>query len=73
MNSLVLLNIVFQVIRFFESSPKRTSVLTAEIERTESKEKKLKQLCRTRWVERIASYQNLWNMLVEVFITYISM
>ena len=31
-------------------------------------QKKLKQLCRTRWVERIASYQNFWNLLVEVFI-----
>ena len=42
MNSLVLLNIVSQVIQFFESSPKRTSVLTAEIERTESKRKEIK-------------------------------
>ena len=36
------INIVSQVIRFFESSPKRTSVLTAEIERTGSKRKEIK-------------------------------
>ena len=45
------------MVRFFEFSSKRTSVLTEETEASDSEQKKLKQLCRTRWVERIASYQ----------------
>ena len=58
------------MVRFFEFSSKGTSVLTEETEASDSEQKKLKQLCRTIWVERIASYQNFWNLLVEVFIFY---
>ena len=46
--------------------PYITFVLTNVVERSEAKKKKLKQLCRTRWVERIASYENLWELLEKV-------
>ena len=34
------------------------------------KQKKLKQLCRTRWVERLHSYDNFWNLFEEVLLLY---
>ena len=50
--------IIFYIVRYFEYFAKRSFVYTEVIERSEEKKKKWKQLCRTRWVERIASYEN---------------
>ena len=36
------------------------------IERGKGKKKKLKQLCRTTWVDRIASYENFWELFEKV-------
>ena len=52
--------------RYFEFSPQRSSVLTSVIDKSDVKNKKLKQLCRTRWVERISSYENFWELFAEV-------
>ena len=52
--------------RYFEFSSQRNSVLTSVIDKSDVKKKKLKQLCRTRWVERISSYENFWELFAEV-------
>ena len=52
--------------RYFDCSAQRTSVLSRVVSNNESKNKKLKQLCRTRWVERLVSYENIWNLFEEV-------
>ena len=54
--------------RYFEFSAQRTSVLNRLIDNSEPKNKKLKQLCGTRWVECITSYENIWNLFEEVSI-----
>ena len=50
------------IVTYFEYSAKRSFVLTNVIDRSEAKKKKMKQLCRIRWVERIASYKNFWEL-----------
>ena len=51
---------------YFEYSAKRNIVLTNVVDRSEAKKKKLKQLCRTRWVEIIASFENFWELFEKV-------
>ena len=53
------------MVRFFEFSSKRTSVLTEETEASDSEQKKLKQLCRTR----IACRK---NCIIPEFLEFIS-
>ena len=56
--------------RYFEFSAKRSFVLTNVIDSSDAKKKKLQQLCRTRWVERIASYENFWELFVQVTLNW---
>ena len=54
-----MLNLVLgEIARFFSYSPKRQRLLDRAIDwcDSSSKAKKLKDACRTRWVERIESY-----------------
>lgn len=51
---------VGSVARFFNNSPKRQLALEkwiSEVLPTEKKRQKLKDLCRTRWVERHEAYE----------------
>ena len=59
------------MVKYFENSPQRNSVLAQVTDNNDSKNKKLKQLCRTRWAERIASYDNLWNLFEEVSVSFL--
>ena len=58
----------FQVVRYFEFSPQRNSILTSIIDASDASKKTLKQLCRTRWVERISSYESFWDLFCEVWL-----
>ena len=53
------------MVRYFEFSSQITSVLTSVIDASNAKKKRLEQLCQTRWVERIASYENFWDLFPE--------
>ena len=44
------------IARFFQFSSKRQRLLDKALEETSSKSKKLKDFCRTRWIQRIDSY-----------------
>ena len=58
-----MMNICDRICVFYEYSPKRQGNLEESIDRIIDKEchrKKLKQLCRTRWVERLESF---WTFL----------
>ena len=48
--------------------PRESSILGTVIDKSDAKKKKLKQLCRTRWVERISSYENFWDLFAEVIV-----
>ena len=50
----------------FEYSAKRSFELTNVIERSEAKKERLKQLSRTRQVERILSFENFWELFEKV-------
>ena len=56
------------VSRFFDNSPKRYLALDESIEREcpEEKRRKLKQMCRTRWVERHESFEVFIDLLVPI-------
>ena len=58
------------MVKHFENSPQRNSVLAQVIDNNDSKNKKLKQLHRTQWVERIAPYDNFWNLFEEVSVSF---
>ena len=49
--------------RYLEFSYQRNSVLITMIEQSDAK--KLKQLCRIRWVERMSSYNNFWELFQQ--------
>lgn len=56
--------------RFFSFSPKRQLSLEKWIDSTmpsEEKRRKLKELCRTRWVERHEAFEVLMDLFVPVF------
>ena len=57
-----------EIARFFNFSPKRQRLLDACIDEIDSipHAKKLKDACRTRWVERIASYATFLQLLPAV-------
>ena len=58
--------VMIYVVRYFEFSSKRSFVLTNVIDSSDVNKKKPKQLCRTRWVERIALHENFWELFVQV-------
>ena len=68
-----------QVVRFFEFSPKKENTLLNVIkskEKIETQKSKLKELCRTRWVERHQALDNFIELLpavVETLETYSQM
>ena len=55
----------FQIVKFFEYSPKKQSCLEECVDRLEngSKRTKLKSLCRTRWVERHDAFEVFLDLL----------
>ena len=59
---------VGEIARFFSYSPKRQRLLDISIEDCDStpKAKKLKDACRTRWVERIDSYAVFLELLPAI-------
>lgn len=60
-----------EMARFFKTSPKRQQLLDAAIQREcpAASVKKLKDSCRTRWVEHIDSYAVFLELLPAVLIT----
>ena len=62
---------VGEIARFFSYSPKRQRLLDKAIDKCDSspRAKKLKDACRTRWVERIESYAIFLELLPAVHTT----
>ena len=58
-----------KISRFFNNSPKRQILLEEWIESTQPEEnrKKLKELCRTRWVERHEAFEVFSDLFLPVF------
>ena len=58
-----------KISRFFNNSPKRQILLEEWIESTlpENNRKKLKELCRTRWVERHEAFKVFSDPLLPIF------
>ena len=58
----------FQVVQFFNWSPKRQTILEEKLEgyKNDSKRMKLKELCRTRWVERHDAFEVFWDFLPAI-------
>ena len=58
----------FQVVLFFESGPSKLQKLEENIEKltTGTKRTKLKQLCRTRWVERHDAFEVFSDLLAAI-------
>lgn len=60
-----------KVVQFFNWSPKRQSFLEEQLQhyRNETKRMKLKELCRTRWVERHDVFEIFWDFLPAIIET----
>ena len=58
-----------EIARFFKFSSKRQRLLDRALEETSSKPKKLKDSCRTRWIERVDSYIVFHELLPAVLMT----
>ena len=56
---------------FFDNSPKRQSFLNVVIDALspESKKRKLKNLCKTRWVERHSTFETIFDLYECVVVT----
>ena len=56
---------------FFDNSPKRQSFLNIVIEALspETKKRKLKNLCKTRWVERHSTFETIFDLYEYIVVT----
>ena len=63
-----MMDVASSISRFFSNSPKRQLLLDKYVEQIHSanseisKRKKLKDLCRTRWVERHNAFEAFWDL-----------
>ena len=60
-----------ELFSFFDNSPKRQNFLKVIIDALspESKKRKLKDLCKTQWIERHSTYETIFDLYEYVVIT----
>lgn len=60
--------VVSEIVKFFTYSPKRQHFFESNIS-SDSDKKKLKDLCKTRWIERIDTYATFFDLFPSIIIT----